>query len=81
MNFWHLRVQEYLLTDIDIIPDEICTKNFSFIDQQNTLLRDVYERLELGECPCFVTERISRGSHTTEVGVQSQVAAFMKYCR
>jgi len=51
MNVWHLIGQECLLTDIKIIQDEICTKNFSFIDQRNTLLRDVYEHLELGECP------------------------------
>jgi len=54
MNFWHLRVQEYVLTDIKIILDEICTKNFSFIDQRNTLFRDGYEHLELGECPCLL---------------------------
>jgi len=30
MKFWHLIWQEYLLTDIKIIPDEVCTKNFLF---------------------------------------------------
>jgi hypothetical protein len=54
MNFLHLKAQEYLLTDIKMITDEICTKNFSFFDQRYAVFGDGYEHLEFGECPCLL---------------------------